>query len=120
MYKKEEGMWARMPAAIVGGVITVYATDAAMKWGSGIYPYIWAGLIFATFACATLFLAFFHAKIGETLIDTESEMRKVVWPSRPEVTGATTVVIATVFILGVAIYVVDITLASLLKLVHLY
>jgi len=120
MYKREEGMWARVPAAVVGGAVTVYATDAALGWNLGNMRYIWAALVFAALGLATLFLAFFHTKTGEVLIDTENEMRKVVWPSREEVSGATTVVIMTVIILGVAIYMMDIALANILSLVGLY
>jgi len=54
------------------------------------------------------------------LIDTESEMRKVVWPNREEVVGSTTVVIATTVLLGLMIYSLDIGLAQFLDLVGLY
>ena len=120
VYKRDEGMWARMPLAIVGGIVTVIATNAAMKWGAGIAPFIWAGFIFAALGIVTLYLAFFHKKIGGVLIDTENEMRKVVWPSREEVTGSTIVVIFATILLGAAIFAVDIILAHALSLVGLY
>ena len=120
IYKKEEGMWARMPTAIVGGIVTVYLTDVAMKWGKAPASYIWAGVMFAVLSTVTLYFVFFHRKTGEVLIDTESEMRKVVWPGRQEVTGSAAVVITTTIILGVTIYVMDIVLANFLKLIGLY
>ncbi len=120
IYKKEEGMWARVPAAIAGGIITVYASRAASSWGRGAASYIWAGAVFAVLGFVTLYIAFFHRKTADVLIDTESEMRKVVWPTREEVSGSTGVVIATTIILGAAIYTVDILLANFFTLVGLY
>ena len=120
VYKKEAGMWARVPVAVIGGIITVYAARGAMKWGTGNAQYIWAGIVFALCACGTLFLAFFHRKMGDVLIDTENEMRKVVWPTREEVRGSTVVVITTVAILGATIYAMDIGLAGFFRLIHLY
>ncbi len=120
MYRQEEGMWARVPTAITGGVVTVIATSAALHWGSGIAPFIWAGLVFLAFSVVTLYFSFFHRKTGDVLIDTESEMRKVVWPNRDEVTGSTIVVIATTMLLGLTIYLMDRTLTGLLVLARLY
>jgi len=105
VYKKQEGMWARMPLAIVGGIITFYATDAATKWDFWPSRHIWAGVVFAALAVATVFIAFFHRKMGDILIETESEMRKV---------------IATVVILGLSIFVVDVGLAGFLRVIGLY
>ncbi len=113
-------MWARMPVALIGGVITVAATRAAREWAEPPGGYIWAGAIFLVFAAATLFVAFFHRKTGDVLIDTENEMRKVVWPTREEVAGSTAVVIVTVVLLGMSVYMVDVALGKLLILVKLY
>jgi len=113
-------MWARMPVAIVGGIITVYATQAVMGRGQAITSLVWGGVVFLALAVLTLYFAFFHQKTGEVLIDTENEMRKVVWPSREEVSGSTTVVIATTVLLAVAIYGLDNALVGVMKLVGLY
>ena len=113
-------MWARMPVAIIGGIVTYYCASAAMGWGRGIAAYVWAGAVFAALALVTLYIAFFHGKLGDVLIDTESEMRKVVWPTREEVTGSTTVVIAMTLILGVTIFVMDILLTQGLSAIGLY
>jgi preprotein translocase SecE subunit len=120
MYKREEGMWARVPVAVVGGIVTVAATRTAMTWSFWPGRYIWGGIAFAVCACATLWLAFFHRKTGDVLIDTESEMRKVVWPTREEVQGSTIVVIATTLILGVGVFVCDVVVARVLSWVRLY
>ncbi len=120
VYKKDEGMWARVPIALIGGAITVAITRAAMTWVKGRGSYIAAGIAFLIMATLTLFFAFFHQKTGEILIDTEGEMRKVVWPNRDEVTGSTIVVIVTTVLLGVGIYVLDRGIGGFLILVNLY
>lgn len=120
VYKQEEGMWARMPAAIIGGIITVIATRAAMNWGKVPASYIWGGLAFAAFGGITLFFAFFHRKTSDVLIDTENELRKVVWPTREEVTGSTIVVIGTTVILALLIFVIDVVFARVLNVIGLY
>ena len=113
-------MWARMPAAIIGGIVTVIATRAAMAWGKVPVSYIWAGVVFAALGCTTLFFAFFHRKTSDVLIDTENELRKVVWPTREEVTGSTIVVIGTTVIMAVAIFIIDVVFARMLDVTGLY
>lgn len=120
IYRQEEGMWARMPLAIVGGLVTVSAARAAMGVTATNWKYLWLAGVFLVLGAVTLYLAFFHRKTGELLIDTETEMRKVVWPTREEVTGSTTVVIGTIALLGVAIYVMDILLTEGLQLAGVY
>ena len=120
VYKKEEGMWARMPTAIIGGIITYYVANAVLGWGRGIASYIWSAVVFAVLGVITLYIAFFHKKTGEMLIDTENELRKVVWPTREEVTGSTIVVIITTLLLGVFIFTMDILLTNGLDVIGLY
>ncbi len=119
-YKQEEGMWARVPAAIVGGIVTYFATDWALGSLEGNASYVLAGIVFAALATVTLYIAFFHKKTGDILIDTENEMRKVVWPDREEVAGSTTVVIGTVVLMGMAIFIMDILLTQLLAIIGVY
>jgi preprotein translocase subunit SecE len=47
------------------------------------------------------------ARLMEFLKDVRSEMRKVVWPSRPEVQSTTIVVLVTVFIFAAYFWLVD-------------
>lgn len=118
MYKREEGLWARVPSAIVGGVVTIYMTNAAREWtDNAIMGYIFAGVAFLLFAAVTIYFCFFQQKVSDVLIETETEMRKVVWPSKDEVTGSTGVVIATTIILGLVIFVIDVIFAQTLRFV---
>ncbi len=54
-------------------------------------------------------------KWGEFLIMTESEMRKVAWPSRREVINSTKVVILLTFGLGGLLWIVDVGFLGLFK-----
>ena len=47
------------------------------------------------------------ARFMEFLHEVRSEMRKVVWPSRPEVQSTTVVVLVTVFIFAAYFWLVD-------------
>jgi preprotein translocase subunit SecE len=47
------------------------------------------------------------ARLAEFLKDVRSEMRKVIWPSRPEVQSTTSVVLVTVFIFAAYFWLVD-------------
>ena len=44
--------------------------------------------------------------------DVKMELRKVTWPSRKEVSGTTTVVIASVFFFGFYLFLVDFVLRN--------
>ncbi len=46
-------------------------------------------------------------RLKEFLKDVRSEMRKVVWPTRPEVQSTTVVVLVTVFIFATYFWLVD-------------
>jgi preprotein translocase subunit SecE len=48
------------------------------------------------------------AKTKEFLRDTRAEMKKVSWPTRPEVVGTTAVVIGAVVFFGVYLWVCDV------------
>jgi preprotein translocase subunit SecE len=120
MHKREEGMWARMPVAILGGMITVQVARAAQGWADGAASYVVGGIVFAAFAVMTLYLAFFQRKVGDVLIETENEMRKVVWPTREEVSSSTIVVIGTVILLGALMFVYDAVFAKAFQLIGLY
>ena len=47
------------------------------------------------------------ARLSAFLKDVRSEMRKVVWPARPEVQSTTIVVLVTVFIFAAYFWLVD-------------
>jgi preprotein translocase subunit SecE len=122
-HKPEEGQWARVPAAIVGGMITVGLTRAVLdglRDSLVSVRYGTAAVAFIVAAVVTLYIAFFNAKIGEFLIETENELRKVVWPSQDEVTNSTIVVIATTVLLGGLVFAMDVVFGWVSTQVGLY
>jgi preprotein translocase subunit SecE len=122
-HKPEEGQWARVPAAIVGGMITVGITRGVLDWlrdSQVLGRYGSAALAFILGAVVALYIAFFHRKIGEFLIETENELRKVVWPSQDEVSNSTTVVIATTVLLGGLVFLMDVVFGWVSTQVGLY
>jgi preprotein translocase subunit SecE len=56
-------------------------------------------------------------KIRTFLGEVKGELKRTTWPSRKEVWGTTTVVIATVFVFAIFLFVVDIALSRLVDLV---
>jgi preprotein translocase subunit SecE len=56
-------------------------------------------------------------KTADLLIDTESELLKVTWPSWPETVNASMVVIFTTVLMAVLLFVYDLVLGFLTKLV---
>src|SRR4051812_49150390 len=52
-------------------------------------------------------------KMAEFLIATESEMRKVTWPSRREVVNSTKIIILLTFLLGLLLALVDLGFMNL-------
>lgn len=65
-----------------------------------------ASLCFLVGAFGIFWLANHH-RCTDFLIETEGEMKKVAWPSRDEVLGATTVVLASVVIVTAWLWAVD-------------
>lgn len=48
-----------------------------------------------------------YAKYVDFLVETEAELKKVTWPSKPEVYSSSVIVIVTTIILGIYVFVVD-------------
>ena len=56
-------------------------------------------------------------KVADLLIDTESELRKVTWPTLEEVTNSSLVVIVSVVIIGAYLAFVDLFLARIMRVI---
>ena len=66
-----------------------------------------------------IFLILNRPSTTDLLIDTEQEMRKVSWPTRQEAWNSSVIVIVTVAVFTVLLFVFDVVLSKLLKLVFL-
>jgi preprotein translocase SecE subunit len=56
-----------------------------------------------------------HPRLADLLIETESEMKKVSWPSLPEAWGTTKVVTVTVALFAVVLLVVDLVIRGVFR-----
>lgn len=74
-----------------------------------------AGAVWTLIGAGITFWMVNSPKMAEFLIMTESEMRKVSWPTRKDVIAATKVVILCTLILGVLLWIVDLLFLSFFK-----
>jgi preprotein translocase subunit SecE len=77
-------------------------------------------LVFAGCAALGIYYLAISPKAVDYLIETEVEMRKVNWPTRPEVAGSTAVVIGCVIILSCYVFVNDLVIGYILQLLRIY
>jgi preprotein translocase subunit SecE len=112
IYKKGQGKWVRwgtvaaMSAVTIVGVMwlmtepyMVNQHDLVKAAAAAVWVLVLAGLTFWMVNAP---------KMAEFMIMTESEMRKVTWPSRKEVISSTRIVILITLILGVLLALVDV------------
>lgn len=112
LYKPGQGYWTRVLSAIGAGTLVLAGVGwlwAEMQriqtntvyWQSGMA----VGVI--TFFGVLLYYLLNKPKIADFMIATEAEMKKVNWPTRREVVGATVVVIAGTLLMCLLLFVVD-------------
>jgi preprotein translocase SecE subunit len=85
------------------------SVPGAALWAGGVFIVLSCLIAVLTLGIATPFNGLNKAIHGfnDLLIDTQTELAKVVWPTSQKLVRATTAVITTVVILGVFLYVVD-------------
>ena len=123
VYKPGQGKYVRWGTAagaaifilagaywVVNGTALVYTTVPV----KAIAVVIWIAVL----SLAT-FLVLNSPKFGEFLVMTESEMRKVTWPTRREVITSTKVVILMTLILAVILWFVDVGFKLLFEALHI-
>jgi len=115
MYKVGQGYWTRVLTATAGGLVAVLGG----WWLHSIFPGLELGInpiyvswgiagIFVAGCCPFIYMATAkHVGSVDFLCATESEMKKVSWPTRREVTGSTMVVIFTGAIIALFCFVFD-------------
>lgn len=142
-YRRGEGTWSRSCSAGLLFCVALFgctrlasflATNAA--WGRRVLlqvppvaltgAWVAAGVLLA--ACAAgLWVLMNHAKVVDFLVDMESELRKVSWPvdrAQPrfadrygELIQSSMIVIASVLVMGVALFLYDATLGMGIRLI---
>lgn len=95
---------------VVNGTALVYA-NTPVKAAAVV---IWIAVL----GIAT-YLLINSPRFGEFLIMTESEMRKVTWPTRREVIASTKIVILMTLILAVILWFVDVGFKVLFEALHI-
>jgi len=139
LHKPNQGVYSRAVAGVGGGIMAVFGA----YWLHGLVdlPEIWPNakfvvpITYGLLAACTLFAVLgglvalivtgtgiglkkvdrFSSASVDFLIETESELRKVSWPSREELTGSTFVVIFVTFLLGVYIVTVDKVVSTVMQ-----
>jgi len=110
VYKKGQGTAARGAAGVIMVLLAIWASrqmwHTTFGW-SVPAQVIATGFVAFLFGALPLYLILCHQTVGELLIETQQEMRKVAWSSREEVIGSTCVVLVTVVLLSMFIFVTD-------------
>ena len=131
IYKRELANRSRIVTAVSLGILAVVGA----RWlsrsfgdaGTGIdllsVSISWGHILGAMFvvgsAIGILYLVN-SKRCVDFLIETEAELAKVSWPTKREFLGATTVVLFTMFFLGIYLFVVDVLLNFFVKAIKLY
>jgi preprotein translocase subunit SecE len=121
MHKPGQGKWTRGVTAAGVGVIVAFGIHwllEELKGVAGINEFVLAGiavLIVALFGALTWWLLN-KPVIVDFMIATESEMRKVNWPTRKEIIGSTWVVIIGTFLVTTFLFIIDFSFAALFTL----
>jgi preprotein translocase subunit SecE len=125
IHKPGQGKWVRW--GTVAGLGLVAAAGAywlGMQQGQIVAagPIVRALVALGWLAVWAFFIFWFVStpRWAEFMIMTESEMRKVSWPSRREVVNSTKVVIILTFAMGVLLWVVDIGFIKLFQWIKIY
>lgn len=128
LYKAGQGYWTRLMTALGGGVLTLAGAYWAgeqvelligadhpnlMYWRAGI-----ALIIAGVFGILLFKWVGTKPRTCDFLIATEGEMKKVNWPTKKEVHGATRVVIFVVLIFMVVLYIADFLFASFFRFIN--
>jgi len=121
IYKEGQGTWSRTITLIVSVAIGALMAKQLHGYFSGdIAPYVASGAVLVVFAGIGGYLCFFNEKIGQYLIETQTELKKVSWSPWGEVVNATGVVLVTVIVMGALLYGFDQALVLVLRLAGVY
>jgi preprotein translocase SecE subunit len=134
IHKPGQGKWARYLAAGSVGALVIYGCYSLYEYlNVGTWrnwtlfeipgvdlkinlPFIIAFGVFAFFAIL-VYVLLNKPKIGDFLIETELEMKKISWPGRSELVDSSTIVIVTVVILALVIMVFDFMIQFFMRLI---
>lgn len=115
IYKPGQGKYTRIGTfvGVVGAVSLGCFVLSRQLSGFGIYVSYGIPTAMAAIAAAFMYWVVNRPNTADFLIATESEMKKVSWSSRKEISGSTKVVIITTAILAGVLFGVDLLLVFL-------
>lgn len=123
-YKPGQGYWTRLLSALGAGVVVLSGSgwlwqELAVIRNEQYRLYIQAGVVVAIMlTCGGLLWWLLNkARIVDFMIATESEMRKVNWPTRHEIVGSTWIVISGTFLMAFLLFAVNLTFAKLFMVI---
>lgn len=120
IYRKGQGNVARTLTAVSLIAITGFGAVSLRESliGTGISAAgrdIVSGLVFLVFALLVLWVSFKSKRSSDFLILTESELRKVSWPSKRDLWQQTIVVLVVSGVIGAIILIVDLIFSSIFR-----
>lgn len=122
IYKKEQGRAVRIGTAIGIGIMTLLAIHWTLHRIIPTQPKYIQAIVSMIIAGAGVLLAFLvvnRPKNADFMILTESEMRKVVWPTPAGVARSTRLVIAMTLGLAAMLWLVDSGFVWLFQKIHI-
>ena len=90
-------------------VVTVPGIDVPLRWRALIMAAAFALCGFGTYKLLN------KPRLADFLIESESELRRVDWPSKPEVVASTKVVVVVVVLMMILLFFLDLINATLIK-----
>lgn len=124
IYKPGQGYWTRLLTAIGVGMIVL----AGVGWGWQQMSVIRSNTIYWQSGMAVAVILGFglllywllnKPRIVDFMIATESEMKKVNWPSRRDVVGSTIVVIGGTLLIALFLWLINLLFAYLFTKAHI-
>lgn len=133
-YKKGQGRIVRTATActvaafLLYGCVALYGFVRAGWWTNSLFVIPVAEVsirighvvsvgVFVISALACYLLVLNRPTVADFLIEVESEMYKVAWPSAAEWRGSSAVVIASILIMGIFLFLVDQVLGMLTRVI---
>lgn len=134
-YKLNQGVYARGVAGMAMLVLGLFASFRLFEKLGGTETvtvagmpaaYLWAALLFIVVAVVVGIVTFglqtglraVDAKscaFVDLLVDTQTELQKVSWPTREELRSSTTVVLICILVLGAFLYVVNLLVTFVMR-----
>ncbi len=111
LYKPGQGYYVRMGTGLGGGVVLLGGALFLNGLLANHGPLVQLGLpalLFAAAAAALYWVAGVNRRSTDFFVATESEMKKVSWSTRREVSGSTKVVLVFTVVMSLFLFVVDV------------